>query len=123
MSDYSDGKDVLRRVPEPGRLYSSPKETIPENKTEVDANAIAEAVVKAIGNRIPVAIQGGQHGSGVDFSDGFDNSKTLERLADSMSVHGNGEESNFNGDIGKVEMTKKDKDDVQNTIDLLSDID
>jgi hypothetical protein len=127
MSDYEDGKNVLRKRPQPGRPSNPLKEKVVEKVVEkepqVDVNAIANAVVKAIGNKMPVVMHGGgSAGTGATVQDGFDNSKTLERLADSMSVHGSDSESNF-GDLGKVKTTKKDEKDVQSTIDLLSNID
>jgi hypothetical protein len=124
MSDYEDGKNVLRRRPEPGRMPSAPKaEPVVEKEAKVDVDAIANAVVKAIGDKMPVVMHGGGS-TGSKVEDGFDNAKTLERLADSMSVHGADSESNFDGEgLGKVKMTKKDGKDVQSTIDILSDMD
>ena len=120
MTDCEDGKNVLRRAtPEPGRPLRPPKteRVIVEKEAKVDVDAIANAVVKAIGNKMPVSMHG-TDGRAVR-EDDFDSSKTLERLADTMSVQGTSSESNFE-DLGKIKKTKKD---VQSTIDLLSDID
>ena len=118
MSDYQDGKNVLRSRPEPGRGTSQSVEKVIEKQASpLDVDAIAAAVVKAMGNKMPVVMHGG--GVGVKIEDNFDNSKTLERLADSMVTQGGNNESNF-GDLGKIQTTKKD---VQSTIDLLTDID
>ena len=127
MSTYQDGKNVLLNSrPQPGRPIGPPEKQVEktvEKESSVDVNAIAEAVVKAIGNKMPVVMHGGGGGNtGAKIEDDFDSSKTLERLADSMSVHGSDSESNF-GDLGKVKTTKKNEKDVQNTIDLLSNID
>lgn len=122
MSDYEDGKNVLRGRPEPGRSPKAPKEKIIEKQADVDVNAIAAAVVKAIGDKMPTVMHGRSVSPVSNINDGFDTSKTLERLADSMSVHGADSESNF-GDLGKVKTTKKDGKSVQSTIDLLSNID
>lgn len=122
MSDYQDGKNVLRKRPEPGRGAPPPEKVVEKvvEKESVDVDAIANAVVKAIGNKMPVVMHGGgSGGTGAKIEDNFDNSKTLERLADSMVTHEGDSESNFD-DLGKVKTTKKD---VQSTIDLLSDID
>jgi len=124
MSDYADGKNILLGRPQPGRPSGpSKQEKVVEKEAKVDVDAIAQAVVKAIGDKMPVVMQGNSTGGqGAKVEDGFDNSKTLERLADSMSGHGDDSESNF-GDLGKVKTTKKDEKDVQSTIDLLSNID
>ena len=126
MSTYQDGKNVLLNGrPQPGRPVGPPEkqvEKVIEKESSVDVNAIAEAVVKAIGNKMPVVMHGGGGGNtGAKAEDNFDNSKTLERLADSMVVQGGDNESNF-GDLGKVKTTKKDEKSVQSTIDLLSNI-
>jgi hypothetical protein len=122
MSDFEDGKNILLKRPQPGRPVGVPKEEkLVEKEAKVDVNAIAEAVVKAIGNRMPTVAYEGVSGNNVKVEDNFNNSKTLERLADSMVVHGNTNESNFEG-LGKIKITKKDKKDVQDTIDLLSNI-
>jgi len=126
MSDYADGKNVLLKRPQPGRPAGVPKEPEVIDKEEmVNVDAIANAVIKAINDKMPVVRHGGatmQDGSGARVVDDFDNSKTLERLADNMTVQGGDSESNFE-DLGKVKINKKDQKDVQSTIDLLSDID
>jgi len=121
MSDYQDGKNVLRSRPEPGRGTSQSVEKVIEKQASpLDVDAIAAAVVKAMGNKMPVVMHGGGVGGvGAKIEDNFDTSKTLERLADSMVTQGGNNESNF-GDLGKIQTTKKD---VQSTIDLLTDID
>ena len=123
MPEYANGKNVLLKRPEPGRPVGPPRtEEVSKEKTEkevkIDVNAIASAVVKAIGNKLPSVAQG----SGQQAKDDFDDSRTLERLADSMSTQQGQNESNFEG-LGKVKKTKKDQKDVQKTIDILSDID
>lgn len=123
MSDYADGKNVLLKRPQPGRPSGQQETKIVEKEAKVDVDAIANAVVKAIGDKMPAVMHGGgTSGSGARVADDFDNSKTLERLADNMIVQGGDSESNFN-DLGKVKINKKDKKDVQSTIDLLSGID
>ena len=126
MPQLEDGQNVLRKRPRPGRpigplLPQPTKEIIIERESKVDVNEIAAAVVKAIGKISPITVHQGQ-GSAEKKNDGFDDSKTLERLADTMAVQKGNSESNFEN-LGRVKTTKKDKKDVQNTIDLLKDID
>jgi len=82
---------------------------------DVDIDAIAAAVAKAIGG-MPSFRRG--H-SGEELEDGFDNTKSLENIAEAMIVQRGKNESNFE-DLGSVKKTKKDKKDVDKTIDLLS---
>ena len=87
-------------------------------KQELDVNAVAEAVISAINKKIstsPAQVN-------IPVADGFDSTKSLEKLADAMTVQRGNNESNFN-DLGKVKETKKDKDDTDKTIDLLSNLD
>ena len=122
MPDYENGNNILLKRPEPGRPLGPPpptKEVIIEKESKVDVDAIANAVVKAFGNKIPFGMS---QGPGKQLGDGFDDSKTLERLADTMVIQKGDSESNFS-DLGKVKENKKDQKDVQKTIDLLSDID
>jgi hypothetical protein len=123
MAEYANGKNVLLRPerperPEPGRPVnpSEPQKIIVEK--EVDVASIADAVVKAIGNRIHF----NQNQSNVDADIGFDDSKTLERLAETMSVQNDNNESNFD-DLGNIKKTQKDQKETQKTIDLLSNLD
>lgn len=118
MAEYANGKNVLLGRPEPGRL-ANPTESqkIIVEKEEVDVASIADAVVKAIGNRIQF-----NQNQPNDADIGFDDSKTLERLAETMSVQNNNNESNFD-DLGNVKKTQKDQKETQKTIDLLRDID
>jgi hypothetical protein len=115
MTDYVNGKNVLLR-PEPGRPVHP---TIQEVKTvqniNVDTNAIADAVIKAIANKMP-------HGNFTTekVTDSFDNSESLKRLADAMSVQGRGE-SNLEG-LGNVKEIKRDKKETDKAIDLLSQL-
>ena len=123
MPDFEDGKNVLLKRPQPGRPEGPPrpqKEVIIERESKVDVEAIARAVVEAIGNKMPLGI--GSHGVETQRGDGFDDSRTLERLADTMSVQKGNSESNFEG-LGRVKETKKDPKDTQKTIDLLRDVD
>jgi hypothetical protein len=113
MTDYVNGKNVLLR-PEPGRpVHPVIQETKTVQNVNVDTNAIADAVIKAIANKMP-------HGNFTveKTVDSFDNSESLKRLADAMSVQGKGE-SNLEG-LGNVKEVKRDKKETDKAIDLLS---
>lgn len=118
MPDYDNGKDILSRRPEPGRPIHTTKEIITKeiHTKEVDVNAIADAVVKAIGNKITV----GQIPSTVEKNEEeFDTSESMSKLADAMVYNRDQNESNLEG-LGKIKETKKDKKETDKTIDLLS---
>jgi len=101
--------------PEPGRVDGLISEHVIEK--QFDINAIAEAVAKAISSKISINNQ-----SVLNSEDTFDNSKTMDRLAEQMIVERSGNKSNFDN-LGNVVKTKRDQRDVDNTIDLLSNID
>ena len=90
---------------------------IVEKSAGIDVEELAQAVAKAMGgNR--------NYGSGNsnDSTSNFDNSKTLEQLAKSMTVQRGGGESNFK-DLGNTVETKKDKSESDSTIDFLKGMD
>jgi hypothetical protein len=114
MSEYINGQ----RTPEPGRFSgdvkpsrNSKSKIVKKEVQEVDVNAIAAAVVKAMG-RINVG--------SIDkvAIDDFDNSASLERLAKAM-IGQTGSKGNLDG-IGVIKETKKDNKETSDTIDLLS---
>lgn len=106
--DYSNGKNVLLKRPEPGRpIYPVKKEEV-----NINIDKIADAVVKAITNKISVT------NNVVVKEDNFDSMASLNKLADAMIIQGN-KESNIEG-IGNIKEVKKDKKETDNTIDLLS---
>ena len=57
-----------------------------------------------------------------EIEDDFDNSSTLEKMADNMIVSKSSKDANFK-DLGGVSKTKKDKGKTDSTIDLLSGLD
>ena len=118
MSDYADGKNVLLKRPEPGRPFypSIPKQV---NQPPIDTNAIANAVIEAITKKMSNIII--REGRQEDVKDTFDNSKSMEKLAEAMTVQRGNSESNFE-DLGRVKKTVKNKEEVNKTIDLLKDI-
>lgn len=124
MPDYADGQDVLLRRPEPGRPPRPTPNSV-ENKNKevkIDINAIAEAVVKAMGTRFnsaqPIATSGQRIENAID---DFDSSASMEKLANVMSIQSDGNESNLDG-LGMIRETKKDKEDTKKTIDILSNL-
>jgi len=120
MGDYEDGKNILLRRPEPGRHYGQariPKENPKANANiNIDTNAIADAIIKAVGNRIPKSTgQITQIGQDIDQ---FDTSESLDKLADAMTIPKENE-GKVEG-IGIIKETTKDEKETKNTIDLLS---
>ena len=112
MPNYLDGKR-----PEPGRLHGS------QNiNAEIDIEKLAEAIAKKLPGIKNESNKSNKENNIKEENDGFDNKNTLERLADSMVVQRDKNESNFK-DLGKTKETKKDKDEVDKTIDLLKDLD
>jgi len=87
---------------------------------DVDVNAIAAAVAKALGN---MGVSGTRRiNTGEELQDTFTNSAAMEKIADAMIVQRGEKESNFK-DLGGVKETKKDKKEVDKTIDLLKGLD
>ena len=113
MPDYSNGQNVLLRRPEPGR----PAKPLPKENIQVDTNAIAEAVIKAIVAKMPSGVIGNINS---DIREDFDNSESLKKLVDAMT-NKEGQESNLSG-LGKTQETKKDKKETDKTIDILSNL-
>jgi len=115
MTDYSDGRNVLLRRPEPGRPVHPVIREEPKN-INVDTNAIADAVIKAITGKISL----GNLVTGK--VDNFDDSESLKRLADAMSNQDGSSKSsgsNLEG-LGKTKEVKKDQKEVDKAIDMLS---
>jgi len=98
--------------PEPGRTDNVITERVVEK--QFDINILAEAVAKAISSKMSINNQ-----SILNIDDTFDNSKTMDRLAEQMIVERSGNKSNFDN-LGNVVETKIDQQSIDNTIDLLS---
>ena len=123
MPDYADGQDILSKRPEPGRVINVapvlPVAPLPANP-QLDADAIIAAVIKGVTAQMPKFVAG-QITSNATVADDFDNSRSLDRLADAMS---NSKEMESNVEnLGKIKETKKDEKETKNTIDLLSNLD
>lgn len=97
-------------------------EKVVEKKIEpvqqpIDVNALANALAQIIKT---MPISSGQ--MVINTEDAvFDNTKTLERLANSMTVQRGKSESNFDN-LGNEHQTKRDKEETAKTIDLLSNL-
>lgn len=123
MGHIVNGKNILEQRPQPGRPIAPPdivKETIiVEKQSAIDVESIASKVIEAIGDKLSrVQIQ---TVNPTKKSNDFDDSKTMEQLAKSMTVQRGNSSSNFE-DLGHIAETKKDKDEVNSTIDLLRGI-
>ena len=111
MPEYLDGQTANTKQ-QPTVLAQETKET------KIDVNAIAEAVVKALGGKLPISnTLNYQNSQNVD---DFDNSASLAKLADAMSNTKNNE--GVINNIGIIKETKKDDKETKNTIDLLSNL-
>lgn len=99
------------------RIYEKPEKEA--EKEAFDIGTLAEAVAKAISLKLPSY----QNTSDAKYiEDSFDESNTMNKLADQMIVDRGGNKSNFEN-LGNIKTTKKDQKDVDNTIDLLSGLD
>lgn len=90
----------------------------------IDLMELANAVAKAVTANFPQNV-GGQLGilpSQDKKGFKFNNSRTMEKLADNMIVERVGKKANFD-DLGNQVTTEKDQEEVKKTIDLLSGLD
>jgi hypothetical protein len=125
MGHIVSGKNILAQPPQPGRPVTSInqeviKETVVvEKETAVDVDSIAAKVVEALGDKLSKIQVETVHET--KRSGDFDDSKTMEQLAKSMTVQRSNSSSNFDN-LGNVAETKKDKEEVDQTINILSGI-
>jgi hypothetical protein len=106
MPDFIDGNST-----------NSTKAEVKVIENTVDTNNIANAVIKAIMSKMP---HGFNNTSANKESSDFDNTVSLEKLANAMTIQGKNE-SNLEG-LGTTKETKKDKTQTDNTIDMLSQL-
>jgi len=97
MGEYLDGQ--------------TSKSNINISQQNIDINAIAQAVAKAIGSNTKYYNAKGE------VIDDFNNNATMEKLANAMIMQKDSSQSNFK-DLGETKRVKKD--DTQSTIDMLS---
>jgi len=119
--------NYLRR-PEPGRIITRERviertvEKQPPSQPPIDMNTLISAITQAI-QSMPTNKQSILNAINPDgTTDEFDNSKTMEKIADNMTVQRGKKESNFDN-LGNEHQTKIDKKEVEKTIDLLSNLD
>jgi len=117
MPDYIDGKDVLSIRPEPGRLLKPCSPELPKKEEpKIDTNAIVDAVIKGITDKMPKFVVG--QNTNASIIDTFDNGASLDRLADAMTMPKESE-GKVSG-IGIIRETKADEKETKKTIDILS---
>jgi hypothetical protein len=100
---------IIERVVEKKVDPPTPPPTPP-----IDINALANAIAQMIkAQSVESSVK--------ESTDVFDNSKTLERLAKTMTTQGVNNASNF-ANLGNEHHTTTNKEDVAKTIDLLSNL-
>jgi len=98
------------------RIIEKQPEQAPQN---IDVNALANALAQVMKT---MPISSGRSYTNADIEENvFDNTKTLERLADSMTVQKGNNESNFDN-LGNEHQTKTDIEEIAKRIDLLSNL-
>jgi len=100
MGDYNQNKNISN---------TTIVKNITNNNSNSSQNIDTEKLIKSIVNAIKLKINN---------EDDFDNTKTLEKMAESMVVNRNKTESNFEN-LGGIEKNKKD---VSATVDLLKNL-
>ncbi len=120
---FSDLKSLLAKALNGQTPTPAPA---PQININVDHQQIADAVSQSLSKMVENSLKNTNinvYNNSVtkDNSDNFDASKSLERLAESMTVQRGNNSSNFD-DIGEVKLVQKDEKEVQNTIDLLRDL-
>ncbi|MFA7219229.1 MAG: hypothetical protein WC119_01835 [Synergistaceae bacterium] len=101
------------------RIIEKPVE---EKQSALDIQALANAVAQAINISLPKQNNIINVDGTINNIDTFDESKTMGRLAEQMLVQRGESKANFN-DLGNVKTTKRDQKDIDNTIDLISQLD
>jgi hypothetical protein len=101
---------------------------LPEENNQggsVDLNALADLIANKVTEGIDLPQQSGIIYKGFSpdgkAEDAFDDTSSMDALAKSMTVQRGDKSSNFEG-LGGVKETKKDNNQTNSTIDLLSDL-
>lgn len=121
MANYIKNNTRVKEIHNNATLQPTPQ---PTPQPTIDISALANAVAAAISLKIPSDLSKNDN---LNFEvksslDTFDTSKTMSRLADHMLIERGNGKSNFE-DLGNITKTKKDQKDVDNTIDLLKNLD
>ena len=99
--------------------------TIEREQKSIDMTELANAVANAIINKLPSQKYVQINGQNImeDYNDGEKEltQKTLEKLAQSMIIKRENNESNFK-DLGSTSVTQKNINEINNSIDLLSNL-
>ena len=106
MGDYRDGKHKV-----------SGNNSV--SQVNVSQNIDIDALATALAQKMPRMSRGI---IGEEFIDDFNHDASLERLADAMIVQRGDNKSNFE-DLGNIQETKRDKKDIDKTIDILKNLD
>ena len=125
MGDYKKRPEPERHVEKVVQV-----EKVVEKESENNVEALAEAVALALKKNLNLndIVKSAQYGNvggnnvGSKVDEGFDNSRSLDKLAKSMIVQRGKNEANFEN-LGNVEETEKDKAELKRAIDLLSNLD
>jgi len=121
----SDGKDMMTMIE---RLLRNQPHVVQQHAPviNIDANHIANTVSQVVADslkNLPKVVYNNSNGAPEQRSVWQEeDTKSLEKLAESMTVQRGNSQSNFE-DLGGVNKTKKDEKEVKNTIDLLKGLD
>jgi hypothetical protein len=90
-----------------------------DSQQSIHIGDLANAVAQALSSQMPKFFtKEWQNNS----EDSFDNTNTLEQLANSMTVQRNKNDSNFK-DLGNIKKSKKNSKETNSIIDMLSSLD
>lgn len=109
MGEYVNGQKA--------RENGSSTQNVNITQQNIDVAAIAKAVAEALGKQTGYRAVNSKG----EVIDDFDNQASLEKLANAMVIRKQDNETNFDK-LGTVKQTRKDDKEVQDTIDLLSDL-
>ena len=125
MGDYRKRSENFG-VPVPGKPVIIKEKVIEkESSNDIDLNALADLIADKVsqGVKIPsnIGIINSGDNSARNFQDNFDDTSSMNQLAESMVVQRGAKSSNFDN-LGGVKETKKNDSQTTSTIDLLSNL-
>jgi hypothetical protein len=104
-------------------------EKLVEREFSIDLNLLSQHISKALEVKFEkledkLSKQGSNYvfNENKEKDDGFDSTKTMDKLAEQMLVERGDNQANFK-DLGNIKTTKRDNKELDNTIDLLSGLD